>query len=409
MSDLFREYTTGKIDVDAVEKILSEKFQYYLLLNREQKNLFLLRMDEYLQTKKFVAREGIQITDEIRCVVCACAVQLTLGLDEYQIDSYDYILIYPDIYVNPHTKNSHHGETNMAGFICFSWKSIVTGLKYPEDNFHVGLHEWSHALRFNHIKSDSTLCFFDLYFPKVMAAGAKEYQKIKSGKKSFMRTYAGSNVNEFFAVSIEYFFESPEKFRKELPFLFEQFCILLNQEPRKDKVYLNVRDSLLEFKPHFLHTQLLAKGTSNGGLYFVMPFFLTFLAVAFLNFSQPYGNFSVASIMLLIALALPLFVIPRMKSMFIFKEGILLSWLLKGIMRKDPLLISYDQMIQVEFFTQPGHSFSVYCENINLSYYNNKSIREVELECRLSEAEVESLTQYLRNKHVNVRRHKSKP
>ena len=50
-------------------------------------------------------------------------------------------------------------------------------------------------------------------------------------KYEYLRSYAFTNEHEFFAVCVEHFFESPDKFALELPKLFDIMCSLLNQNP----------------------------------------------------------------------------------------------------------------------------------------------------------------------------------
>ncbi len=394
---MFPEYVTGKIDDLELKEILELQFPYYAKLNIEQKALFEKRTQHFLETKKFVPRVDLVISDEMRVLTCACAIQLTLGFNEYRITQYEYVLMYPDVYQSPHTKKMHHGEVNLSGFICFSWKSLQIGIKYAHDNFNVGLHEWSHALRFNSVKGPENDAFFDAYFPKIIATGASEFQKLKEGKTRFFREYAGANVNEFFSVAIEYFFESPEEFRRKLPPLFEQFCILLNQEPREKQIYLNVRYNLLDYKSHLLFTRLLAKGTSYGGLFSVAPVLLCLIFIAIHNFSTEEGMMGLGSIAIMVILIILLFVFPKMKKILVFEEGILLSWMMSGLIRKDSLMMSFDQIIHIEFKPDKGSY-----ESMSVTYYSNREIKEIDLDCRLTPNQVTSLTDHLRKKKVNV-------
>lgn len=48
---------------------------------------------------------------------------------------------------------------------------------------------------------------------------------------SFLRSYASTNQQEFFAVCVEHFFEASKSFRENLPQLYSHLCILLNQDP----------------------------------------------------------------------------------------------------------------------------------------------------------------------------------
>ena len=56
-------------------------------------------------------------------------------------------------------------------------------------------------------------------------------KKINAGEEHFLRSYAGTNGYEFFAVALEYFFENPVDLRKAIPDLYATLTCLLQQDP----------------------------------------------------------------------------------------------------------------------------------------------------------------------------------
>ncbi len=72
----------------------------------------------------------------------------------------------------------------------------------------------------------------------IFARGFSKMQKLLNDKKhtskikesTYLRTYAYTNVYEFFAVSIEHYIETPLAFKKELPFLYAILKRMLNYE-----------------------------------------------------------------------------------------------------------------------------------------------------------------------------------
>ena len=85
-------------------------------------------------------------------MIAASAVQLTFGLETWDLSYFTQILIYPSEYKNPQTGRYHKGETNLGGFMCLSWSDFIEGIKNPTDKVNLGLHEFGHALRFNSIR-----------------------------------------------------------------------------------------------------------------------------------------------------------------------------------------------------------------------------------------------------------------
>jgi Mlc titration factor MtfA (ptsG expression regulator) len=54
---------------------------------------------------------------------------------------------------------------------------------------------------------------------------------MQEGGKNLLGDYAATNYHEFWAVSVEVFFENPVQFRHELPELYEAMSRVLNQDP----------------------------------------------------------------------------------------------------------------------------------------------------------------------------------
>ena len=52
-----------------------------------------------------------------------------------------------------------------------------------------------------------------------------------ANRRSYLRSYAFSNMHEFWAVSVEAFFENPEGLKENMPDLYEALSHVLNQNP----------------------------------------------------------------------------------------------------------------------------------------------------------------------------------
>ncbi len=141
----------------------------------------------------------------------------------------------------------HKGETNLGGFMCFSWKDFQLGNQTPDDKINLGLHEFGHALRFNGVSGDETDYFFENYFKRWLACAAREFTRMRKGYPSILRKYGSVNINEFFSVVVETFFEKPQEFKAHLPELYNHTSIILNQTFLDDgSVELKCREKLIQ-------------------------------------------------------------------------------------------------------------------------------------------------------------------
>lgn len=206
------------------------------------------RVRDFIDRKTFSGKENFRITPEVQVSIAASAVQLTLGLEAWDLSYFDRVLIYPSDYQNPLTGKFHKGETNLGGFLCFSWKAFEEGNAIPHDKINLGLHEFSHALRFNGMKGHAQDYFFEHYFDRWLACAYSEFKKLKDHiPGSIFRKYGSVNIEEFFSVAVETFFETPMEFRKELPALYLHTSILLNQTFSEDgQVTIDCRKDLMK-------------------------------------------------------------------------------------------------------------------------------------------------------------------
>lgn len=188
-----------------------------------------------MHSKRFIPRGFKTVSDEMRVLISATAVQLTFGLPQIYLAHFDKILIYPDAYYSTINKKYHVGEINpRMSAIILSWKSFVEGYADPNDSFNVGIHEMAHAIHFENRIRNSEFDFLDRESLKALERITnEEMPKLRRGEVHFFRSYAGTNEHEFFAVALEYFFEQPVEFRDSLPQLYHTLCKLLNQDPAR--------------------------------------------------------------------------------------------------------------------------------------------------------------------------------
>jgi MtfA peptidase len=217
----------------AFRKLLQQHSLYYQQLSPYNQKRFEKRVQQFIQIKRFVPRNMPAVTDEMKVLIAATAVQLTFGLPNVFLRHFKTILVYPDNYYSTISKRYHKGEVNpWYGIIVLSWKSFVEGMEDPGDSLNLGLHEMAHALRLENVVRNQEHSFLK---PHILKQWEEESQlerlKIKEGDSHFFRRYAALDDEEFFAIAVENFFERPQQFWEEIPHLYQTLSLLLNQDP----------------------------------------------------------------------------------------------------------------------------------------------------------------------------------
>jgi len=173
-----------------------------------------------------------KVTDEMRVVITSALIQITFGLDKYILRRFKTILVVPNTYsfqqfdaLLGHLDRTHD-------LMAMSWPAVVDGFIIPNDAHNVALHELAHALQ----QENQDRLFFADFFDAVSVEkwnrqGVTELWKIRRRKHRYLRDYAGQDMMELFAVSMECFFEQPYLFKEYVPGLYQIMTKLLKQDP----------------------------------------------------------------------------------------------------------------------------------------------------------------------------------
>lgn len=209
---------------------ISQHIPYYNNLPRSGKIRFLKRV-HYFKSSKTFHYTNMEAKPEIPVLVSAAAVQLTFGLRSYQLPFFKNIYILPDAYQTKEFNELVIGHVSVKG-IYIAWKYFLEGFKNDKDGVNTAIHEMAHALRHqNQLKEFG----IDKEFHTDFAQYTRQYGPVLIEailhRRSFLRSYAFTNFEEFWAVGVEAFFELPFELKKYLPKVYGALCELLNQDP----------------------------------------------------------------------------------------------------------------------------------------------------------------------------------
>ncbi len=219
----------GAHKYEKIKSTLHKNFPYYQRLTETDKQKFIHRVlaFEAHRTFNFVGNSFNQ-KKEISYFVSAIAVQLTFGLNKYLLSHFREIYITQTSYPSA-TNDLYQGHVE-EGKIFLSWDNTYYGVKNETDKHNLALHEFAHALTYE--------CFqvgnagdehFRNNFSKFTRAAHPYFEKAQIGQHNFLGTYAATNLHEYWAVSIEAFFEQKQQMQTSMPEVYQVLCFLLNQ------------------------------------------------------------------------------------------------------------------------------------------------------------------------------------
>ena len=264
------------------DHILTAYIPYYTQLSYEGRLRFVSRLVRVNKEIDIQGREDLEITDEIRILIAASVTQLTFGFTSPVIPFLKGVVVYPGILYSRLAGAWVKGLTIGNGVVFLSWADFLEGYKDTSDTYNLGLHEFTHILRFE-TQSDAT---FDTrlkdYFDEWEHVGLPFFMRLKSGEERFFREYGGVNTAEFFSVCVENFFEVPERFEKELPDLYYHLCFLLRQNPLNatddysfnakeiEAVNVKVRPKLPVYEIYHSETELMLSNSVKQAMWFLL-------------------------------------------------------------------------------------------------------------------------------------------
>jgi hypothetical protein len=220
--------------------LLTRYNPYYKSLSSEGRNRFLERVLQFIESKRFEYID-LEADERIPLLISAAAVQLTYGLDHFQLDYFKTIYIIKDKYTYGQSATPFEGHVSQDG-IYLSWTNFMREFADYSDGQNVGLHEMAHALTYvNFTVHDGRDVGFHHAFVNFSAIARPVYERMRAGEITLLNAYAATNYQEFWAVSVETFFERSSDFRNQLPELYTALCTLLNQDPLTPEKFLPIR------------------------------------------------------------------------------------------------------------------------------------------------------------------------
>ena len=216
---------------EEISAVLQKHFPYFCSLPALEKTRFLERTQLFIADKifKIHCNPGFK---EMPILISAAAVQLTFGLKKYLLPNFTFIHVYPEEFLGVHP-TIRVLEGNVSGHaINLSWKHFLEGYRNSSNGQNVGLHELAHALYYQtFVVEENVDRNFRDTFDEFTEYGNKVYQQEALPGNDLYSDYALKNFQEFWAESIEIFFEKSLQLKSTYPALYAALVELLNQDP----------------------------------------------------------------------------------------------------------------------------------------------------------------------------------
>jgi len=209
-------------EIDArLRKLLHENFAFYHHLSVDGKQRFRDRMALFMLAHDYMPMAMESVPEDIKGIVAANAVQLTFGQQDFLLEKFEKVILYPHPFPSPQFPEHLHASETYAedGVVIFSIQHLMNGFLRPKQYFNVGLHEYAQVFM---------LSYPNLDYPEPGEDIWEKLEQIGGYDKEKLQDWLGLPSLNPLSISMVYFFTYPAEFRRLLPKLFEQYSELFN-------------------------------------------------------------------------------------------------------------------------------------------------------------------------------------
>lgn len=216
---------------DLIEGVLIKRSRYYYFLKIADKVKFRERLKKFISLKTFIIHDTSGFK-EMPILISATAVQVTFGLNKYLLPNFDTFNIYPEEFIGTYPFVRFLVGNVTGNTVNLSWKHYLEGFQFYEDGQNVGLHEIAHALYYQTfiVEKNVDKVFRDAFI-NFDSHGTKAHNIEKLPAPGLYTELSAKDFQEFWAESVEIFFEKPVKLKTIYPDLYSAMSNLLNQDP----------------------------------------------------------------------------------------------------------------------------------------------------------------------------------
>jgi len=217
---------------EAWRRFLLDRYDHYERLPQALRPRFEDDLRLFLAEKR-ITGVGIEASDELRLLVAASAVTLSLAWPAYEWDQLSEVLLYAQDFDRDYSFEQADlaGQAHPWGTVILSAPTLVQSFENPDDGYHVGLHEFAHLLDLQQTRFQGVPAGLPgARAAEWLALAQREMERLRKGK-SVLDPYGAEDPVEFLAVAVEAFFEMPLLVRQRHREVYALLAEYFGQDP----------------------------------------------------------------------------------------------------------------------------------------------------------------------------------
>jgi glucose-regulated metallopeptidase M90 len=206
---------------DALRHLINTRLPFYQNLPVEGKERFRTRMALYMHANDFTARGMDDMPLDLKGVIAATVVQLTFGLENFLLNKFEHIIVYPHPFPSPQYPDKWHVSEiyEEDGVLMFSAEHLMKGFFQPQKFFSIGLYEYARTFQ---------ICYPETQWPSFGADGWGKLEQVSGMSHGSLAKYTGLPEVDPVAVAVAHFIVFPERFRAVMPEEYGRISEILN-------------------------------------------------------------------------------------------------------------------------------------------------------------------------------------
>lgn len=219
------------------QRLIERHLPLYRYLPEPLRERLHAHMQMFLAEKRFYGCNGLSVSEAMRVAVAAHAALLVVNRTDTPYPELDAVLLYPEAFVVRHARVDAAGvvddsarvlvgESWSVGRVVLSWADMLEAARHPETGRNVALHEFAHQLDAEDGAEGAPglpdASAYRAWSRAFSAAFERLRTRVAHGEETgVIDRYGATAPSEFFAVTVEAFFQVPVTLQAEEPELYD--------------------------------------------------------------------------------------------------------------------------------------------------------------------------------------------
>lgn len=211
---------------EPVRQLFFKHSSFYQRLSVEGRARFGERVALFRIAHEYMPQGMESVPEDVKSIIAAAAVQITFGREDFLLEPFENIIVYPKPFASPQFPQKVHASEIFEedGVVLFSMEQLLYGFSNPYQYYDLGLHEFAKVFVYKYREERWPSLGEDIWEKLELVSGMPRSAIVKWINLPEAAVPA-------LAVSISHFFVFPEQFRSVLPELYQQFAAIFKLDP----------------------------------------------------------------------------------------------------------------------------------------------------------------------------------